>query len=121
MAQQGGTYHSPIASPARSSRLQGQDGDKKCEQKTVIEKRRDDARADFDTAVEASPRASSLDDDQGDDQQWAVVTHPDADTDKGPPGQGASSHFDVTLGWGKWKFTLFSLDVSIKKRTGQSS
>lgn len=52
----------------------------------------------------------------GDGQQWEVVANPGADDDEtDSAGRGVSSHFDVKLGWGRWRFTLFSWDMNVRK------
>ncbi|KAI4862336.1 hypothetical protein F4820DRAFT_430866 [Hypoxylon rubiginosum] len=58
--------------------------------------------------LRAPPKARNQDDGQSDDQEWAIVPHPDANIEEEPPSRGASCHFDITLGWGKRKFTLLS-------------
>ncbi|KAI1408763.1 hypothetical protein F5Y13DRAFT_105109 [Hypoxylon sp. FL1857] len=123
MAQQGGTYHPPesmvpllaltyqfpkfitscieVESPIRSN-LSSQT--QSAEKVSTIQERGDGTRRDQD--------------DQNDDQQWTVVSHPEASIES-PPSQGTSSHFDITLGWGSRKFTVFSWDMSIRKEAGE--
>ncbi|KAK0657909.1 hypothetical protein B0T16DRAFT_402714 [Cercophora newfieldiana] len=62
---------------------------------------------------------------QNDAQQWEVVetpaTNPDpgreSDSETNVQGHKVSSHFDIKLGWGKYKFTLFSWDMNVKNTT----
>lgn len=55
-------------------------------------------------------------DTQSDDQQWAIVPRPGDDSGDGSHNQEASSHFDITLGWGRYKVTVFSWDMSIRRQ-----
>lgn len=61
----------------------------------------------------SSTQPLSQDNDKVCGQEWVVVTSPRDATDTCTGGM--SSRFDFQLGWGKWKFTLFSWDVNVKK------
>ncbi|GAD95562.1 hypothetical protein PTT_15517 [Paecilomyces variotii No. 5] len=115
MAQQGGTYcprakvSSPVPSDS-SSKAQGWDDFGEDKLDSPVQERNGDTRS--------SPMIHDQDeqiDSKNDDQQWAVVSHPDVDDEEDRPKPRFSSHFDITLGWGKWKTTIFSLDVSVGK------
>lgn len=69
-----------------------------------------------------SPKVRNQDgqnDDQSDDQQWTIVPRPEANIEENPSSRGASSHFDITLGRGNWKFTVFSWDMSVREHAGE--
>ncbi|KAI1152316.1 hypothetical protein F4825DRAFT_450624 [Nemania diffusa] len=115
MAQQGGTY-SPsaraVSVPTRStssSKLQYQDSGPKNKETPAIEGRVDDT-------LETSSDPRHQLDTQSDDQQWAIVPRPGDDSGDGSHNQEASSHFDITLGWGRYKVTVFSWDMSIRRQ-----
>lgn len=55
---------------------------------------------------------------KSDNQQWEILTHPQEHSQTDPHSQEMSSHFDVQLGWGAWKFTLFSWDMKVKHDRG---
>lgn len=61
----------------------------------------------------SSTQPPSQDDDKVGGKEWTVVSNPKDETDTCIGGM--SSHFEVQLGWGTWKFTLFSWDLKIKK------
>lgn len=46
------------------------------------------------------------------DNEWEVVTNEEADGRPRSPGNSSNVHFDITLGWGRWKHTLYSFDYS---------
>jgi hypothetical protein len=48
-----------------------------------------------------------------DGQEWAVVDGPEDETDT-HSGEMSSS-FKFQLGWGTWRFTLFSWEINIKR------
>lgn len=49
-------------------------------------------------------------------QEWEIVTRPEAPTQTPySHGRRMSSHFDLQLGWGTWKFKLFSWDVDFRR------
>ncbi|KAK2734449.1 hypothetical protein FQN57_001684 [Myotisia sp. PD_48] len=50
------------------------------------------------------------------DQDWEVITENEADT-LNYEYQRAGGHMDLTLGWGRWKYTVFSTDWSITTHT----
>lgn len=50
---------------------------------------------------------------EGDGEDWEVVTAPQANEEPASSRKSVSSHFDIRLGWGKWKFTLFSWDIEV--------
>ncbi|KAI1774330.1 hypothetical protein F4818DRAFT_79882 [Hypoxylon cercidicola] len=117
MAQQGGTYrHSANAASSvrsnSSSQPQGWDDVEKVEQNSAMQELADDTRT--------SPKLRNENGHNDDRNDWAVVPHPEANTGENPPSRGASSHFDITLGWGKWKFTVFSWDASVRKQAGEN-
>jgi hypothetical protein len=60
-----------------------------------------------------SSQARGQDEGKSDDQQWEILGDSEADTATDPPPGGISSHFDLHLGWGDWKFTVFSWDLKI--------
>jgi hypothetical protein len=60
-------------------------------------------------------QAQDQNDDKIDDQQWEILANPEAGDEKDTHVHATSSHFDFHLGWGKWKVTLFSYDLKIKK------
>jgi len=62
------------------------------------------------TASSASSRPLGQDENNNAGHLWEVVESPNSDE---TTPDGFSSHFDITLGWGKWKFTLFSWDMKI--------
>ncbi|KAF2129356.1 hypothetical protein P153DRAFT_366753 [Dothidotthia symphoricarpi CBS 119687] len=69
------------------------------------------------TGVNASPSEISTEPDQHDSktdlEEWTVINSPE---DEPATGESImSSHFDLQLGWGKWKFNVFSWDLNIKK------
>lgn len=105
MAQQGGTYRfegrGSLLWPSR------QNGSKKDGEKPAIEQRGTNARD--------SPKALNPEDGQNDDQEWALVPQPSEHDEEEPPRRGFSSHFDMTFGWGKWKFTVLSWDINVSK------
>ena len=72
----------------------------------------------FATRSESSFEARSQEEKlRTDGQQWEVVNSPVSDNQNSqtdPPARAMSSHFDFHVGWGKWKFTLFSWDVNVK-------
>lgn len=49
-----------------------------------------------------------------DDKDWVIVGPEDAREEERLPARGCSTsgHFDLTLGRGQWKHTLFSVDWS---------
>ncbi|KAI0180541.1 hypothetical protein GGR52DRAFT_248751 [Hypoxylon sp. FL1284] len=105
MAQKGGTYHcSANASLLWASRW---NRDKKDEQTSALEKHEHDARASSETCVQ--------DDGINDGQPWEIVPHPDEKREEEPHSRRYSSHFDMTFGWGKWKFTILSWDVDVTR------
>lgn len=61
----------------------------------------------------SSTQPLSQDEDKVGEQEWTVVTSPESERDT--HSGGVSSHFDIQLGWGTWRFTLFSWDLNIKK------
>lgn len=46
------------------------------------------------------------------DEDWEVVAKQEVDGRSAAPDSSSSMHFDVTLGWGRWKHTLFSFDYT---------
>ncbi|KAI0453702.1 hypothetical protein F5B21DRAFT_478221 [Xylaria acuta] len=134
MAQQGGTYRPQAAAAVpvlsdSSSRPQHQDGDDKDEKVPGIEAGGDNTRtcnnlAPSDHALEFSgdsPKARSQAHGQNEDEDWAVIQHPEAETGENPPDLEVASHFDITLGWGRYKLTLFSCDMNVRKYAGDGS
>jgi len=51
-------------------------------------------------------------------EQWELVENPEDDKWTGPPGCGFSNHFEMALGWGRWKTKVLSWDVNIRKHSG---
>ncbi|KAK7918242.1 hypothetical protein PG985_010116 [Apiospora marii] len=52
-----------------------------------------------------------------DGEQWEVLPKPgEAGASEGGEG-GMSSHFDFKVGWGKWKYTVFSWDLKVGRRS----
>lgn len=43
------------------------------------------------------------------DKEWEVVGDDDSSS---IPQNGTNMHFDMTLGWGRWKHTLYSVDYN---------
>ncbi|KAI1082108.1 hypothetical protein F5B20DRAFT_578876 [Whalleya microplaca] len=137
MAQQGCTYRRPtsmdpllpltfrfirlttssieVSCPVRSiSQTQSRGNDENDEQNSVIQERGDDTRS---SPIVRNQYSQS--DGQRNDQEWTVVPHPEANVEENAPSSGISSHFDITLGWGKWKTTIFSWDLNIRKQAGE--
>ncbi|KAK1764333.1 hypothetical protein QBC33DRAFT_572713 [Phialemonium atrogriseum] len=122
MSQQGGTYRKPSNTtatatanstrPESSSQARGHDGGKTDGQE---ESTAGTAVATWsESSFEARSQEEKL---RTDGQQWEVVNSPVSDNQNSqtdPPSMGLSSHFDFHVGWGKWKFTLFSWDVNVK-------
>ncbi|KAK1753255.1 hypothetical protein QBC47DRAFT_54411 [Echria macrotheca] len=58
-----------------------------------------------------------------DTQQWEVVGKPASEPNPAPEsettvhGRATSSHFDLKIGWGKYKLTLLSWDINTKNST----
>ena len=69
----------------------------------------------------SSSRDRGHDEDKRDDQQWEVVVSPEADKGIDSSAGGFSSHFDLQLGWGRWKFTVFSWDLIVSKPAGRNT
>ncbi|KAK2763323.1 hypothetical protein FQN54_009959 [Arachnomyces sp. PD_36] len=117
MAQQGGTYRVPSKTDAAirfdsSSQARGHEDDKKDGQPATVDKSRDKSHISEGTDVAIRPDSH---DDSKTDGQWDVVTNPEAEGETNPPARRMSSHFDFKLGWGKWKHTLFSWDMNVRK------
>ncbi|KAK4444004.1 hypothetical protein QBC34DRAFT_498606 [Podospora aff. communis PSN243] len=61
-----------------------------------------------------------------DAQKWEIVETPatgkEHDTGEGTNfgRMAVSSHFDFNIGWGKYKFTLFSWDVNVRSETTET-
>ncbi|KAI1131786.1 hypothetical protein F5Y10DRAFT_261725 [Nemania abortiva] len=115
MAQKGGTYHpeaiAEASVPAQSTPApepQDGDGGQKDKQDPAIGGHPDEA------LTEASPNTRHQLDTQS-DEQWTAVPRPEAGDGDNPPGREYSCHFDCRLGWGRWKFTLFTWDMYIRK------
>jgi hypothetical protein len=72
-------------------------------------------------AATATSGSQSLEDDESrhDSLQWEVVESPEAA--KTTQTGGVSSHFHIEVGWGKWKFILFSWDASISGFDGHDT
>lgn len=67
-------------------------------------------------AIRSETSARTYDDDKSDDVEWEVITKEDADETKtNSCPRRMSSHFDIRLGYGERKITLFSMDVDIEK------
>ncbi|KAI8955329.1 hypothetical protein F4801DRAFT_324320 [Xylaria longipes] len=131
MSQRGGTYHpqavAAVPAPSdSSSRSQYQSEDDKDK---TIEEGGDDTRTYGDLAPsghtltprKASPEAHSQVHGENEDQDWEVVQHPGSETGENPFSSGCSCHFDMKLGWGRKKFTVFSWDMSVSKNVRDSS
>ncbi|KAI0441566.1 hypothetical protein F4803DRAFT_522630 [Xylaria telfairii] len=131
MAQQGGTYcpRASAAAPAPSDspyQPQHQNGDDKDRKLADIEEGGEDTRAHGNLThsghiakrPEASTKARTQTHGKNEDQDWEVVQPVEPDTEENVPDQEVSSHFDITLGWGRRKFTIFSWDVNIRKHAG---
>ncbi|KAK1833482.1 hypothetical protein QBC39DRAFT_329081 [Podospora conica] len=80
-----------------------------------------ESRPSSESKNQASSLARGADVPQNDGQQWEVVAKPASDPDPvaepetNVHTQTASSHFNITLGWGRYKFTLLSWDANVKK------
>ncbi|KFZ16041.1 hypothetical protein V502_05276 [Pseudogymnoascus sp. VKM F-4520 (FW-2644)] len=130
MAQKGGTYRIPagvgVATPSESSsHARNHNGGKIDGQESAVNKSGDTSRISDGTNVaarsESSSHARSQDDGKSDGQQWEVLTNSEADNETDSHARSVSSHFDAQIGWGRWKFTLFSLDMNIKKHAPGST
>ncbi|KAF2807077.1 uncharacterized protein BDZ99DRAFT_422483 [Mytilinidion resinicola] len=116
MSQKGGTYRPSDANVATQSRSRSptrshEDKKTKDGESTADEKNESDAVA---LRSDSSTQAQGQDDGKTDGQEWAVVNKPQ-DEPNTLSGGGVSSHFDLQLGWGRYKFTLFSWDLNVKK------
>lgn len=65
-----------------------------------------------------SPETSSSQDNKTDGQEWDIVKDSDAEpeTQRG----GFSSQFNFEVGWGKWKMTLLSWDINVRRKAVQT-
>ncbi|KAI1757886.1 hypothetical protein F4782DRAFT_475549 [Xylaria castorea] len=128
MAQQGGTYRSGAAAalPAlstSSSQPRHKNGDTKDKNIPGIEEGGDDTRtcdglSPSDHALElanAPPKALNQAHGKNEDQDWEMVQQLEAGTGENPLDQEFASHFDLTLGWGRYKLTIFSCDMSFRR------
>ncbi|KND93260.1 hypothetical protein TOPH_02399, partial [Tolypocladium ophioglossoides CBS 100239] len=68
--------------------------------------------ADIASRSKSSPPAASKDDGKTDSQEWEVVTSAEANNETNTHTKRTSTHFDIQLGFGRWKWTLFSWDTS---------
>ncbi|KAJ0168413.1 hypothetical protein CTA2_6416 [Colletotrichum tanaceti] len=64
----------------------------------------------LDPAAEA-PRQGERE--KPDDEGWEVVAKPGGEQE--PHGTGFSSSFDLQLGWGSWRISVFSWDVNVRR------
>jgi len=121
MSQKEGAYYpssetkvgmrSGSRSPARSH----DDSKANDEGSTIDEKIATDVIASWsNSSAQPQGQDDGKNDGKNDDQEWAVVNSPRDETNEHIC-EGMSSHFDLQLGWGKWKWTVFSWDVNIKK------
>lgn len=71
-----------------------------------------------DEKVLMSPETSSSQDNKTDGQEWDIVKDSDAEpeTQRG----GFSSQFNFEVGWGKWKMTLLSWDIKVRRKAVQT-
>ncbi|KAH8808616.1 hypothetical protein F5884DRAFT_378240 [Xylogone sp. PMI_703] len=115
MAQQGGTYHSPNQTHPKWSLTCNCLTIETGSPENVTEKEK--IRSVHNTQLEETDKA------QTDDQSWVIIEDHEAEKETGPVDTGFSSHFDLKLGWGKRKLTVFSWDIKVEstrpKREGQ--
>ncbi|KAF2498556.1 hypothetical protein BU16DRAFT_615586 [Lophium mytilinum] len=117
MSQKGGTYRRSsepnITTQFTSSppTRNHQDSKPKNEDPTSDKKPATDTIA---LRSDSLPQPQNQHDDKTDDQDWAVIDSP-PDESNTHSGGGFSSHFDLQLGWGRWKFTLLSWDLNVRK------
>ncbi|KAI0548717.1 hypothetical protein F4679DRAFT_310681 [Xylaria curta] len=134
MAQQGGVYRPEVAAAVSipsSSQPRHQNCDTRDNQIPGIGKGGDDTRthggltaSDHALKFANTPRESrNQAHGENEDQDWEVVQHPDAETGENPHDLEVihTSHFDITLNFGRHKLTIFSWDMSIRKQAGDSS
>ncbi|KAL7796338.1 hypothetical protein V8C43DRAFT_304223 [Trichoderma afarasin] len=71
-----------------------------------------------DEKVLTGPETSSSQDNKTDGQEWDIVKDSDAEpeTQRG----GFSNQFNFEVGWGKWKMTLLSWDIKVRRKAVQT-
>ncbi|KAK5993496.1 hypothetical protein PT974_06928 [Cladobotryum mycophilum] len=85
MAQQGGTYRVPTGA---------------------------DAVAWSKFPSQAARKDGDKDDNKTDSREWEVVTNDEANYETHTHTKRTSTHFDIKVGFGTWKWTLFRWDSS---------
>ncbi|KAI5925222.1 hypothetical protein F4810DRAFT_709025 [Camillea tinctor] len=124
MTQQGGIYssstHSTNVSPSVKSGSLSQLKSLPQQSQSDVEKDEKNSQVqEHEDAQTSSTTRNKKDqaDSQNFDHQWAIVSRPQENGGNDPPDRvGCSSHFDITLGWGDWKHTLFSWDPNVRKK-----
>jgi len=81
-------------------------------------------RAPSKNNVAAKPESSSRfcghDESKGDGEQWEVIQKPEAEKKTVEPNSSVSSHFDIEVGWGRWKRKIFEWDLNVRKSSPKS-
>ncbi|KAI1741488.1 hypothetical protein F4680DRAFT_66316 [Xylaria scruposa] len=136
MAQQGGVYRPEAAAAVSipsepSSHPRHRNCDTKDNQIPGIEKGGDDTRthggltgSDHALKLANTPRESrSQAHGEKEDQDWEVVQHVNAEMGENPRDVEVihTSHFDITLNFGRHKLTVFSWDMKIWKQARNGS
>ncbi|KAI3320587.1 hypothetical protein HD806DRAFT_538044 [Xylariaceae sp. AK1471] len=130
MAQQGGTYPASLQTeiigtrsspPQRSSSESCREGNH--DEKSLTEKSREDTPLLEGTGVITQPGSSPQARDQAvekkDSKDWVIVTNPEeqsaVEDEDNSRRRRWSSDFNLTLGWGRWKFTLLEWELHFEK------
>ncbi|KAF1939449.1 hypothetical protein EJ02DRAFT_436385 [Clathrospora elynae] len=118
MAQQGGTW-----SPGKDTSLTARRYDNTADVKIATsasspqnseDKAKQDVEPKQPTTTTTPPDAKEATNAEG--QEWSVINKPSTEaTDIDTHAGGVSSHFDFALGWGRWRTTIFSWDLSVRQ------
>ncbi|KAI1755920.1 hypothetical protein F4782DRAFT_487659 [Xylaria castorea] len=73
---------------------------------TVDDGERKDRGSGPEAPQDTSSQTAHTSNQRSDDDQWAIVQN--TTNSSGEDSRGNSTHFDITIGWGRWKHTIFS-------------
>ncbi|KAI1359821.1 hypothetical protein F5Y08DRAFT_344310 [Xylaria arbuscula] len=116
MSQQGGVYQPPVKTRFSITRswptpqVEKTESEKHTDseiQNDQFSECRAQARGNL------SEKANCSNDSYNDSQEWELISIPEENKDdEDNPNQYFKFHYDLTLGWGKWKHTFVSVDVT---------
>ncbi|KAL6693497.1 hypothetical protein J3F84DRAFT_80088 [Trichoderma pleuroticola] len=101
MAQQGGTWRPSDAKQIKQLKKKGNNPEPHEDQKILT-----------------SPDSSSSQGNKADGQEWDIVK--DSEAEHEAQRGGISSRFNFQVGWGKWKTSLFSWDLNVRREAIQT-